>query len=139
MLRPYYTFTARFYAAARRSDSPAPASANSRTRTTRADPPPFSPLHPHFAHSLHEALAHLLIARPLHRREIARHFLIFVLLDLDHVGATRPHPVHQSAHAVGVGGDARLHLIVERAAPLQLLLHERAAARVEALLRAAQL
>src|SRR2546425_10102927 len=127
-------------------DPPAAASAESRTDRTdtshapaSAYPPPFPPLHPQLANSPHELLAHLLETGLLHWREIARHLAIFILLDLDHLGPPGPHPVHQLAHAVGVGGDARLHLTFERATPRHLLLHQGAPAGAELLLRGAQL
>src|SRR5439155_20855613 len=83
--------------------------------------------------------AHLLIARALYRREIPGHLPVFILLDLEHLGPAGAHPIHQFAHAVGVGRHARLHLIVQRPVPLHLLLHDLAPPRAETLLAGAQL
>src|SRR5258706_9016742 len=85
--------------------------------------PSFPALHPQLTHPLNESLAHLLVAGPLDRREIARHLAILILLDLEHVRATRLNPIHQPAHAIGVRRDARLHLILERLTTRELLLH----------------
>src|SRR5438552_4717707 len=46
--------------------------------------PPFPPLHTELANAPDELLAHLLEARLLHRREIARHLAILILVDLEH-------------------------------------------------------
>src|SRR5580765_1511863 len=102
-------------------------------------PPPFPALHPHFANALDEALAHLLIARALDRRQVARHLAILILLDLEHVRAASLHSVEQLAHGNGIRRNARLHLIRERPAAFELLLHHVAPAVAEALLRGAQL
>src|SRR5204863_383485 len=82
----------------------------------------------------HEAATHLLVASPLHRRQIPRHLLVFVLLNLRQLGAARALCIEELAQAVLVGCDARLHLIVDGATPVHLLLLQRAAARAEALL-----
>src|SRR5262249_7562524 len=102
-------------------------------------PPVFAPLHLHLHHPLHETAAHLLIAGPLYRRQIPGHFLIFVLLDLDELGPAGPLCIQEPAQAVLVRRDARLHLVVDGAAPLLLLLQPRAPARAEALLGGTQL
>src|SRR5206468_4100368 len=124
-------------------DPPAAASAESRTARTdtprapvSADPPPFPA---HLAHPLNELLAHPLIARALHRREIARHLAILILLDPEHLGAPRLNPVHQFADAVGVRRDPWLHLILECATTLELLFHYCPPASVVPLLRCPQL
>src|SRR2546425_7954200 len=105
----------------------------------RTHPSAFPPLHPHLPDPLHQSLAHLLVARALHRREIPSHLAILILLDLEHLGAARLNSVHQFADAVGVRRDPRLHLILERATTLELLLHYRPAAAVVPLLRRPQL
>src|SRR6267142_1974047 len=109
------------------------------TPTPSTHSPPFPPPHPQLTNSPHELLAHLLEPGLLHRREIARHLAIFILLDLQHLGPAGLHPVHQLPEAVTVGRHARLHLILDTAASLHLLLHQRAPARAEALLRGTQL
>jgi len=76
----------------------------------------------------------LLEACLLHRREIARHLAILILVDLEHLGPAGLDPIHQLPDAVGVCGDTRLHLILECPAPFHLLLHQRAPARAESLL-----
>jgi len=81
----------------------------------------------------------LLIPRSLDGREIARHLAILVLLDLDHFPAPSLNPIHQSAYAIGVRRDSRLHLILERPPALELLLHDVAATSAEPLLCGAQL
>src|SRR6266568_5819331 len=106
---------------------------------SRTHPSAFPPLHPHLPDPLHQSLAHLLVARALHRREIPSHLAILILLDLEHLGAARLNSVHQFADAVGVRRDPRLHLILERASTLELLLHYRPAAAVVPLLRRPQL
>src|SRR5438552_15234970 len=45
--------------------------------------PPFPPLHTELANAPDELLAHLLEARLLHRREIARHLAILIMLKID--------------------------------------------------------
>src|SRR6267378_1784499 len=94
------------------SDPSAAASANSRTASPHALPsphsPPLPPLHPQLTNSPHELLAHLLEPGLLHRREIARHLAILILLDLHHVGPAGLHPVHQLPKAVTVGRHAGL-------------------------------
>src|SRR6266849_4306673 len=107
--------------------------------SSSADPPPFSTLHLQLANPPHQLLTHLLKARVLHRGEVAGHLAMFLLLDLDHLGTTGLHPIHQLPEAVSVGRHAGLHLVVNRAASLDLLLHERAPASAEPLLRGAQL
>src|SRR5207244_13136332 len=105
----------------------------------RTRPSALPPLHPHLPAPLHQSLAHLLVARALHGREIPSHLVILILLDLEHLGAARLNSVHQFADAVGVRRDPRLHLILERASTLELLLHYRPAAAVVPLLRRPQL
>src|SRR5213079_3296957 len=88
-------------------------------------------LHAHLAHALDETLPHLLVLGALHRREIARHFFILVLLEPQHIAATRAKSCKQFVHAVRFGGNAGTHLIIERAPPLHLLRHDGPAARSE--------
>src|SRR5882762_3909966 len=139
LLRPYPT-TPR---AALLDPPAARTSANWRTPGSFALPStkssPVLALHPQLTHPLHEPLAHLLVARLLDRREIARHLAILILLELEHLRAPGLHPIHQFAHAIGVRGDPGLHLVLERPTTLHLLLHRRAPASAEPLLGGTQL
>jgi hypothetical protein len=75
----------------------------------------------------------------LHGSQVRRHLPILVLFNLQHLLTTRAHAIHEPPHRVGVGGEARAHLIVQRATPLGLLEHHFAPLRPKALLRSAQL
>src|SRR5437667_446422 len=113
--------------------SPSPQPRSRRAHTPASfDSPPFPPFHAHFAHALHEALAHLQELGALDRGEVSRHFAIFILVNPDHLGPSGTHPVHELVHAVRIRRNAGSHLAVERAPALELLLHHRTAARAEA-------
>src|SRR6266545_6638206 len=140
---PTTLLTARFCSAARLDPPAARSSANCRTPRCHALASPKSPavpaLHPKLTHALHEPLAHLLVARLLHRVEIARHLAILILLELEHLRAPGLHPIHQFAHAIGVRGDPGLHLVLQRPTTLHLLLHRGAPASAVPLLSRTQL
>src|SRR5688572_33016325 len=93
------------------------------------------PLTAHLPHTPHEVLAHLVMSGPLHGREEARHLLILVLLQLDHLHPAGLQAVHQLPHAVRIRRHARLHLAIQGPAPLHLLLHQRPAPGAEPLVR----
>ena len=79
-------------------------------------------------------LPHPLKLRALHRREVAGHFAIFLLFQLQAVGPQGLTGIHQPTHAVGVRGRTGSHLVVEAVLDIAPAREERLAAGAEPLL-----
>src|SRR6059036_1428510 len=88
---------------------------------------------------LDEPAAQHLELGALHRGQVPRHLAVLILVDLEQPPADLLALVHHATHAVGVGGDAGPHLVVERLVHGELTLEQRLPLRAVPLLRRAQL
>src|SRR5688572_13827677 len=129
MLRPFLTT---------RLD-PAPPVHSSSAHPHAPAPPHPPPQAPHLPDPIHQTLTHHVVPRLLDRRQKAAQLAILVLLDSHHLHAPRRETIRQFTHAVLVGRDPGLHLVLEGPAPLHLLLYQGAAPGAKPLLRSPKL
>jgi hypothetical protein len=82
----------------------------------------------------HEVFSHPLKLRALDRGEVTGHFAVFLIFQLQAIGAQRLAGFHEATHAVGVRGRTGTHLVVEAVLDITPAGQERLTPGPEALL-----